>query len=129
MDIKEKFSELVDYFQMLPANVQWRILVNMIMNFRVSKRAGNFCLTWATTNFSRRTVFHIVVIRLHVNNSVTSCHCSCDEKCIQISTLTDMHLQSARLTPSNCLKRINVRIFKRWSMQNLCCQTEFVTLI
>jgi len=40
------------------ARDKWRTLVNIVMNLRVPKNAGNFLTSWELISFSRRTLLH-----------------------------------------------------------------------
>jgi len=37
---------------------QWQALVKIVVNFRVTYKAGTFLTSWVTISFSRRTVLH-----------------------------------------------------------------------
>jgi hypothetical protein len=58
MDLKLTRYEGVGWIQQVQNTVQWRAVVNTVMNFRVTQKAGNFLSSGDTIRFSSRTVFH-----------------------------------------------------------------------
>jgi hypothetical protein len=61
--IKEIRYEGVDWIHLAQDTVQWRTLVNTIMNFRIFKKAKNLLTTLATISLSRE----ILPPRVNVN--------------------------------------------------------------
>jgi hypothetical protein len=59
MNSKETGCESVDWIHLAQDRLQWRALVNMVMNLRVPQKAWNFLTSWATVRFSTRTLLHV----------------------------------------------------------------------
>jgi hypothetical protein len=58
MGLKEIWCEGADWIQLAQGRVQWRALVDTVMNIRVPQKTWNFLTSWVTTSVSRRTLFH-----------------------------------------------------------------------
>jgi hypothetical protein len=52
-DHKETGFEEADWIHVAEDRVQWRSVVNKVMNFRVEYKVRNFLTSWATINLSR----------------------------------------------------------------------------
>jgi hypothetical protein len=50
----------VDWIDLAQDRDQWRTLLNIVMNFRVSKNVGKFLCSCTTGGFSRRAHLHVV---------------------------------------------------------------------
>ena len=48
----------MDWIELAQDRGRWRVLVNVVMNLRVSWNAGNFLTNWEPISFSRRTLLH-----------------------------------------------------------------------
>jgi len=57
METGETRREIVDWIHLTQNRDHWRVLVNTIVNFRVSHKARNLT-SWVTISFSRRTPLH-----------------------------------------------------------------------
>jgi hypothetical protein len=42
MDLKETECKVVDWFHMAQDKIQWQALLNMVMNFQIPQKEGNF---------------------------------------------------------------------------------------
>jgi len=59
----------MDWIHLIQDRVQWRSLLNTVINLRVSKKDGNLLARWDTTRFSRRNLLHGVMLWHCVNYS------------------------------------------------------------
>jgi len=48
----------VDQIHVVQGIDQWQALVNIVMNHQLPCKVGNFLASWATFNFSRRSLLH-----------------------------------------------------------------------
>jgi hypothetical protein len=51
----------MDWIDLAKDNDQWRALVNMVINFKISKYFAKFSIVWRTGGSSKRT--HLLVLR------------------------------------------------------------------
>jgi len=61
MDLAERWWEIVDRIHVAEGRDQWRALVNRIMDFLFSQKAGKFLTLYVTVSFSRRTLLHGII--------------------------------------------------------------------
>jgi hypothetical protein len=58
MDLPEIWCKVVDWFQLAQGEVQWRVSMNMITNFRASSKRG---ITWLLNiSFPRAITYHVI---------------------------------------------------------------------
>jgi len=60
-DLREICWEGVDWMHMAQDRVQWRAVVNTVMNLWVPLKSGNFLTSRVNLSFSRRTLPHELV--------------------------------------------------------------------
>jgi hypothetical protein len=58
MGFQETGCEVVDWIHLAQDRDKWQALLNMVMNLRVPKEAGDFLTSRMTISFSRRTLLH-----------------------------------------------------------------------
>jgi hypothetical protein len=62
MYLNETGREYVNWFQLSEVWVQWRALVNTVMNIRVLLKAENILISRTSINFSKRILLHGVLV-------------------------------------------------------------------
>ena len=58
MDLKELGCWGMDWIDLAQDRDRWRVVGNVVMNFRVRKNPGNFLASCEPVIFLRRTLFH-----------------------------------------------------------------------
>ena len=56
--IFRKWDEGMDWIELAQGRNRWRVLLNAVMNLRVTLNAGNSLISWEPVSFSRRSLLH-----------------------------------------------------------------------